>query len=67
MDPLHIQLSNTALKLRQISKMLVMHHNIVAHSPAIVNDDFRHATMDVLMGTIDELSKIQATLVAEIK
>jgi len=62
MNPL---LHEIELKLRHISKMLGMYHNIVAQSPAIVNDDFRHATMDVLMGTINELSKIQATLVAE--
>jgi hypothetical protein len=62
MNPL---LHDIEMKLRQISKMLSMYHNIVAQSPAIVNNDFRHATMDVLMGTIDELSKIQATLVAE--
>ena len=62
MNPLPYEIE---LKLRQISKMLSVHHNIVAQSPAIVDNDFRHATMDVLMGTIDELSKIQATLVAE--
>jgi len=62
MNPL---LHEIELKLRQISKMLGVHHNIVAQSPAIVDNDFRHATMDVLMGTINELSKIQATLVAE--
>jgi len=62
MNPL---LHEIELKLRQISKMLGMYHNIVAQSPDIVNNDFRHTTMDVLMGTINELSKIQATLVAE--
>ena len=63
MNPLPYEIE---LKLRQISKMLSMYHNIVAQSPAIVNDDFRHATMDVLMGTINELSKIRATLIAEV-
>jgi hypothetical protein len=62
---MNLLLHDIELKLRQISKMLGVHHNIVAQSPDIVNNDFRHATMDVLMGTINELSKIQATLVAE--
>jgi hypothetical protein len=64
MNPLPYEIE---LKLRQISKMLNVHHNIVAQSSAIVDNDFRHATMDVLMGTINELCTIRATLIAGTK
>jgi len=64
MNPLPYEIE---LKLRQINKMLSIHHNIVAQSSAIVDNDFRHATMDVLMGTINELSTIRATLIAGTK
>jgi len=64
MNPLPYEIE---LKLRQICKMLSVHHNIVAQSSDIVANDFRHATMDVLMGTVDELCRIRTILIAGTK